>query len=145
MTYRDYVYAMIADYAAAQIAVVTIPEQIAAERSRRESLRATRTDGDRVTSGETRTDEALLSSIATETYLEKRLDAAKHTVAAMTEALGQLDADEREVFARLLFRRERNATGDLAEDWGVDVRTIYRAKDRTLRKLARMLTGEARA
>jgi DNA-directed RNA polymerase specialized sigma24 family protein len=63
----------------------------------------------------------------------------------MTEALGQLDADEREVFARLLYRRERNATGDLAEEWGVDVRTIYRAKDRTLRKLARMLTGEARA
>jgi len=46
---------------------------------------------------------------------------------------------------RLMLNRERNGTAMLAEEWGVDERTVFRAKDRVLRKLARMLTGEARA
>ena len=145
LTYRDYVYAAITDYNAAMTAVVTIPEQVEAERHRREGLRAQKTDGDRVTGGDTRSDDAILSSIAKEDYLTHQLDAARHTIESMKEAVEQLDEEEREIFTRLLIRRGRYATAELAEEWGVDERTVFRAKDRVLKKLARLLTGEARA
>jgi len=52
LTYRDYVYSVLNEYATDQMAVVTIPEQIETERQRRESLRAAKTDGDRVSGGD---------------------------------------------------------------------------------------------
>ena len=145
LTYRDYVYAVMADYSAAQTAVVMIPEQIQTERLRRETLRAQKTDGDRVSCGGMEGDEAWLSSIAREDYLARRLDECRQIVASIGNLLGDLEDDEREIVSRLIIQKRRNGVGELAEDWGVDERTVFRAKDRTLKKLARMLTGEARA
>lgn len=145
LTYRDYVYAKMADYAAAQVALVTIPEQIETERLRRETLRAQKTDGDRIQGGDVETDDAWVTSIATETYLTERLAMCRNIVESVAEMLSHLDDSEREIVMRLIVQRRRNGALELAEDWGVDERTIYRAKDRTLIKIARLMTGEARA
>ena len=145
LTYRDYVYAAFTDYAAAQTAVITIPEQIEVERLRRETLRAQKTDGDRVQGGALEGDEAWLSSIAKEDYLRRRLEECARKVETIGRLLADLEDDERDIVTRLIIQKRRNGVGELAEDWGVDERTVFRAKDRTLKKLARMLTGEARA
>lgn len=145
LTYRDYVYAAFTDYAAAQTAVITIPEQIEVERLRRETLRAQKTDGDRVQGGGLEGDEAWLSSIAKEDYLRRRLEECTRKVETIGRLLADLEDDERDIVTRLIIQKRRNGVGELAEDWGVDERTVFRAKDRTLKKLARMLTGEARA
>ena len=145
LNYRDFVYAALADYSAAQTALVMIPEQIETERLRRETLKAQKTDGDRISGSGDRTEDAWLTSISRETYLERRLDECKAVVASVTELLRNLEDDEREIVSRLILTRHRNGTAILAEEWGVDERTVFRAKDRTLKKIARMLTGEARA
>ena len=145
LTYRDYVYSVMTDYNAAQVAVVTIPEQIETERSRRESLRAAKTDGDRVQGGEGQTDDAWLTSIAREDYLKARLDMSRHVIETVEEVLRRLDDEETEIVTRLILQRGHNTTARLAEDWGVDESTVFRAKSRVLKKLALMLTGEARA
>jgi len=145
LTYRDYVYSVLNEYATDQMAVVTIPEQIETERQRRESLRAAKTDGDRVSGGDGQTDDAWLTSIQRETYLTAQLDKCRRVIETVSEVIRALDDDEREIVTRLMLNRERNGTAMLAEEWGVDERTVFRAKDRVLRKLARMLTGEARA
>lgn len=145
LTYRDYVYSVMTDYNAAQVAVVTIPEQIETERSRRESLRAAKTDGDRVQGGEGQTDDAWLTSIAREDYLKARLDSCRHVIETVEELLRRLDDEETEIVTRLILQRGHNTTARLAEDWGVDESTVFRAKSRVLKKLALMLTGEARA
>lgn len=145
LTYRDYVYSVLTDYQAAQMAVVTIPEQIEAERLRREGLRAQKTDGDRVSGGSASNDDAWLTSINREEYLSKRLEECRTILGTVTELIRQLDDDEAEIVTRLILQRQRNGTAMLAEEWGVDERTVFRAKDRVLKKLARMLTGEARA
>ena len=145
LTYRDYVYSVMSDYNAAQVAVVTIPEQIETERSRRESLRAAKTDGDRVQGGEGQTDDAWLTSIAREDYLKARLDMSRHVIETVEEVLRRLDDEETEIVTRLILQRGHNTTARLAEDWGVDESTVFRAKSRVLKKLALMLTGEARA
>ena len=145
LTYRDYVYSVMSDYNAAQVAVVTIPEQIETERSRRESLRAAKTDGDRVQGGEGQTDDAWLTSIAREDYLKARLDMSRHVIETVEEVLRRLDDEETEIVTRLILQRGHNTTAQLAEDWGVDESTVFRAKSRVLKKLALMLTGEARA
>lgn len=145
LTYRDYVYSVMTDYNAAQVAVVTIPEQIETERSRRESLRAAKTDGDRVQGGEGQTDDAWLTSIAREDYLKARLDMSRRVIETVEELLRKLDEEETEIVTRLILQRGHSATARLAEDWGVDESTVFRAKNRVLKKLALMLTGEARA
>ena len=144
-TYRDYVYDVLCDYSAAQTAIVTIPEQIETERIKRESLRAQKTDGDRVTGGSAETDDAWLTSIQREEYLMNRLNVCRRIDETVKECLRQLDDEETEIVSRLLLTRARNGVALLAEDWGVDERTVFRAKDRVLKKLARLLTGEARA
>lgn len=145
LTYRDYVYAAFTDYAAAQAALVTIPEQIEVERLRRETLRAQKTDGDGVQGGGLEGDEAWLSSIAKTDYLTRKLEECCQKVRTMSRLLDELEDSERDIVTRLIIQKRRNGVGELAEDWGVDERTVFRAKDRTLKKLARMLTGEARA
>ena len=87
LTYRDYVYSVMSDYNAAQVAVVTIPEQMETERLRRESLRAAKTDGDRVQGGEGQTDDAWLTSIAREDYLKARLDMSRRVIETVEELL----------------------------------------------------------
>ena len=145
LTYRDYVFAVFQDYSAAQMALVKIPEQIEVERARRESLRAQNINGDKVTSGDTETDDAWLTSIQKEEYLKKRLEYSKRLIVSVDSLLIELEDDEQELVQRLIIERGRNSAAKLAEAWNVDERTIYRAKDRVLRKLARMMTGEARA
>ena len=145
LTYRDFVYAAFTDYAAAQTAVVLIPQEIQGERLKREALKAAQTDGDRVSGGNTSTEDAWISSVAKESYLAAKLDSAKNTVQTMDEMLRELDDEEREIVSRLIMARQRNAVGELAEEWGVDERTVFRAKDRALKHIARLLTGEARA
>lgn len=144
-SYKDYVYNTMSDYTAAQVALVTIPEQIETERLRRETLRAQKTDGDRVSGGSDTTDDAWLTSIAKEDYLTHRLEMCRNIVDSVAEMLTHLDDSEREIVARLVLQRRRHGVYELAEEWGVDERTIYRAKDRTLKKIATMLAGEARA
>ena len=145
LNYRDYVYAVMSDYSAAQVAVVTIPEQIEAERLRRESLKAAKTDGDRVSGGDGQTDDAWVTSTARESYLKARLDMSYQVIESVEELLRRLDEEETEIVTRLVLQRGHNTTARLAEDWGVDESTVFRAKNRVLKKLAMMLTGEARA
>ena len=145
LTYRDFVYAAFVDYTSAQTAVVLIPQEIEAERLKREALKAAKTDGDRVSGGNSSTEDAWISSMAKETYLAAKLDAAKHSVKIMDELLRELDDEERAIVSRTIISRQRNTVAELAEEWGVDVRTVFRAKERTLKHIARLLCGEARA
>lgn len=145
LTYRDYVYTIMQEYHDAQVAVLTIPEQIETERLKRETLRAQKTDGDRVSGGSDNSDEAWLTSIQREEYLKNRLDQCRNTLDTIGMLFGNLDEEEQTIVSRLILNKSRNAVANLAEEWEVDERTVFRAKDRVLKKLARLLTGEARA
>lgn len=141
--YKQMIYHQLNKYAAAQTAVVTIPEQIQVERLRRETLKAQRTDGDHVSGGDTTPEEATVSSLTMEHYLECKLEECRATLAVMDGVMAQLTADEREIVRRLIMAREQNGVRELADKWYVDERTVYRWKDNVVVKLAQLLYGGA--
>lgn len=131
-------------YEAKRQALVSLPLEIAQVESTMTSIRSSRVDGVAVKgSGSSGREDMLLSCIVHKDELRRNLDRTQMWVDNVNAALGVLDQDERKVLDRLYMTGERNAMGNLAEEFFVDVRTIHRWKVSALRKFTIALYGAA--
>lgn len=145
LTYKTYVLARLADFADARAALVTIPERVEALRAKRETLKLRATDSQPVSGGGSRTEDAWVTSLLEEDYLKARLKEAEKVVAQTQYLLADLDREEALVIERTCMRRRKGDVEELCEELGYERSAVYALRDRTLRKLARLMTGEARA
>lgn len=145
LTYKTYVLARLADFADARAALVTIPERVEALRAKRETLKLRATDSQPVSGGGSRTEDAWVTSLLEEDYLKARLKEAEKVVAQTQYLLADLDREETLVIERTCMRRRKGDVEELCEELGYERSAVYALRDRTLRKLARLMTGEARA
>lgn len=145
LTYKTYVLARLADYADARAALVTIPERVEALRAKRETLKLRATDSQPVSGGGSRTEDAWVTSLLEEDYLKARLKEAEKVAAQTQLLLNELDREEKLVVERTCIRRRKGDVEELCEELGYERSAVYALRDRTLRKLARLMTGEARA
>lgn len=145
LTYKTYVLARLADFADARAALVTIPERVEALRAKRETLKLRATDSQPVSGGGSRTEDAWVTSLLEEDYLKARLKEAEKVVKQTQLLLNELDREEKLVVERTCMRRRKGDVEELCEELGYERSAVYALRDRTLRKLARLMTGEARA
>lgn len=145
LTYKTYVMARLEDYVDARAAVLTIPGRIKELRLKRETLKMKLNDSQPVTGGGNRTEDAWIASLAEEDYLARRLEASAATVAEVEPLLDQLTPEDRLIVERTCMRRHKGDVEELCGELGYERSAVYSMRDRAMRTLARLMTGEARA
>lgn len=145
LTYKTYVLARLEDYMDARAAVLTIPRRIEELRLKRETMKIKMTDNQPVSGGGSRTEDAWIASLTEEEYLRRRLDSATATVNAVEPLLALLSREDRLVVERTCMRRHKGDVDALCEELGYERSAVYAMRDKAMRTLARLMTGEARA
>ena len=145
ITYKQYVLQRLADYDAARFALLTIPERRETLRLKRETLKTKLTDSEPVSGGGNRTEDAWITSLAEDAYLEARYHAAEREVQDVEKLLGLLEPQDRRIVERSCIRRHAGDIDELCDELGYERAAVYRMRDAALKRLARMMTGEARA
>ena len=129
-------------YEARRQALEIIPMQIAEIESTMTSIRSASMDGVSVKTGKgTDREDMLLNCIVQRDELQRNLERARLWVNMVDRGLGILDPAERKVLDRVYIKAEHHAADNLAAECFVEVKTIYRWKEKALRKFTIALYG----
>ncbi len=127
-------------YSAMRCSLDTIPLELQRLQLHAQSLKsldlsspAVRTDPKR--------DDALINNLVHRQELEATLQQADLWVSQVDRALGVLEPDDRMVLDKMYIKQERDAVGKLCEELCRDTPTVYRRRDRALRKFTLALYG----
>lgn len=128
-------------YAARRASVAALEAQLQENRLRREGIRAARADGVAVAGGGCGREEMLLSSLVRQQELERRLEQAKSWVAAVEAALDALTEEERCILDRFYIHPYQGSVERLLDELCLERASVYRRKDKALRRFTMALYG----
>lgn len=129
-------------YEAKRLSLEIIPREIAEIETTMTSIRSARVDGAAIKNSSGNGREAmLLNCIVKKDELKRNLECAKLWISIVEKALSILDQNERKVLERIYIIGERGAAENLASEFFVDSKTIYRWKDKALRKFTIAMYG----
>ena len=123
-------------------ALIAIPERIQTLKLSFGAIRAARTDGDPVSGGTYRREDALLANIAERDRLRQNLEVTRREVEQLERALKKLSEDERLIIDRFYIDRPRDHVERLCEELHLEKSQVYELKNRALISLARALYGQ---
>ena len=123
-------------------ALINIPSQIEELKARMTSIRSVTVDSVSVKGGGANRDDAYLNNIVARECLEANLEDSRRSVSRVTGALSILSSDEEELLERFFIRPEKNAAFNIASEWNVDHKTVYRQKETALHKFAVAMFGK---
>ncbi len=129
------------NYGVRRHALVALPQQIAQVRSRRRDVRSSRTDGAAVAGGGSRREEYLVDSITYQEQLEQQLRETREYVSGMEEALSALTREEQLILDRFYINPLSGGADRLCEELNLERSTVYRRKERALRRFTMALFG----
>lgn len=121
--------------------LVSLPEEIRRLESMARGLRGATTDKNPVKGGGSRREDALLSNIVHRQELQRKLEQAEIWVKCAQGALSVLDHQERLILLRLYICPEKKAMERLGSELGLEQSSLYRHRDRALRKFTMALYG----
>ena len=121
--------------------LVSLPEEIRRLEWAAQSLRGAVTDKTPVQGGGSRREDALLNNIVQRQLLKQNLQQAESWVKSTQGALGVLSPKERLILLRLYINPESKALERLAAELGIEHSSIYRHRDRALKKFTMALYG----
>ena len=105
-------------------------------------IRSATTDSIAVSGGSSTREDAMVNNLAARGEKELSLEATRIWLRVTERALSKLDGEERLVLARMYINRERNAVSRLREELGLeDDRSVYRRKDKALRRFTILMYG----
>jgi len=130
-------------YEAKKEALRLIPMEIQRLEAEAQGIRSAGAEGSPVRGGSESREDRLLSNIVRREELERSLEQARVWVALVDAALSLLSAEERDILNRFYIHAEQGAADRLAGDLHCDVKTVYRRKDRALRRFTISLYGGA--
>lgn len=105
-------------------------------------IRSAVSDSTPVSGGSSTREDAMINVIAAKEELRMARRDAARWVRMVDAALAVLDDEERLVLDRFYIHRQKSAPSRLCEELGLqDERTVYRRKDRALRKFTLALYG----
>ena len=142
MKYTDWIIPRLRELEQERAALTNIPERIRVLELKFAGLKATDTEGDRVSGGENHREEMLLANIAERDELKRNLEITRREVEQMDAALAELSREERLVLERFYIKRELGHVDRLCEELGCEVANVYKIKNRALVRLARSLHGQ---
>lgn len=132
-------------YDAMRQAQENIPEEIARLAAEASGLRGTKMDDAPVVEGGNRREDLLLSNLVHRQELEYALQQAQCWLRAVNRALAALTPEEKLVLHRFYIYPERGSVDRLCGELGVEQSSVYRKRDKALRKFTIALYGTADA
>jgi hypothetical protein len=127
-------------YDAMRCSLDTIPQELQRLQLRAQSLKSLDLSSPVVRSGNQH-DDALINNLVHRQELESTLEQACLWVTQVEQALTVLTPDERLVLDVMYIKQERNAVDKLCQELCRDTPTIYRRRDKALRKFTLALYG----
>ena len=106
------------------------------------AIRGARTDGTPVKGGGSGREDALINNIAHRQELTWALEQAKYWVDITRRGLETLTPEEKLVLQRFYLAPEQGSVQRLCMELGVEQSSIYRKRDKALRKFALALYGQ---
>lgn len=128
-------------YTAKKHAVQSIPEEIKRLEAAMQSIRSGASDGIPVQGGGSKREDMYLSNIVQREELERSLDQARKWVAFVDAGLEILNEEERLVLDLFYIHPVKAAAERLAQELCIDVKTVYKRKDNSLRHFTVALYG----
>lgn len=128
-------------YDAMRQAMVNIPEEIRRLEGEAYSLRGTSMDKEPVMEGGSRKEDTLLSNLVCRQELSAALKQAGDWLRIADRALAALTPEEKLILHRLYIYPERGSVDRLCGELNVEQSSIYRKRDKALRKFTYALYG----
>lgn len=128
-------------YEAKKKSLENIPDQIRELEERMTSIRSQVTDSVSVKGGGGGRDDVYLNNIVARDRLTANLEDNRRFVSRISNALSILTDDEKKILSRFYIVPERGAAYNIADEKGVDNKTVYRWKDTALEKFAIAMYG----
>ena len=130
------------EYAARKNAITSIPEEIKRLEEDAQRIRAASTDATPVKGGGSAREDMLLSNIVHREELQRRLSDALRWVKIVDGGLAVLSDEDRLVLDRFYIHQMRGNVERLRNELGLeDERSVYKRKDKALRKFTIALYG----
>lgn len=121
-------------YDAMRLATINIPQELERLEIDAQSIRAARTDSATVSGGGNRREEALLNNIIHRQELAWTLQQAHMWLQTTDRAMMTLTNDEKLILHRLYIYPHKGGLEQLCKDLGVETSSIYRRRDKALRR-----------
>lgn len=128
-------------YDAMRQAAVNLPEEIDRLEAAVCGLRGVNTDAAPVKGGGNRREDALLNNLVHRQELEMALQQAQSWLRTADRALAALTPEEKLVLHRFYIYPERGSVDRLCGELGVEQSSVYRKRDKALRKFTIALYG----
>lgn len=141
MIWKNEAIEKLKQYDAKRGALDSIPKEIRGLELDMQSIRGAAVDRTPVRGSGSRHEDAMLSNIVKREELERSLEQARLWVGVVDNAMSVLTEDEKLVLERLFIYPEKHAAEMLADELFCEVKTIYRWKDKALRKFTIALYG----
>lgn len=121
-------------YDAMRLATINIPEEMERLELDAQAIRSAKTDGDVVNGGGSKREEALINNIIERQELAWTLQQAQLWLKITDRALTALSKEDRLILHRLYIYPEMGAPEWLCKELGLETSTIYRRRDRALKR-----------
>lgn len=121
-------------YDAMRMSLITLPDEIKRLEIDAKSIRSSRTDATPVAGGGNKREDAMLNNIIHRQELEWNKQLAELWVHNVDRALSTLDDEERLILYRFFINPERGAMERLSQEIGAETSTLYRKREKALRK-----------
>lgn len=121
-------------YDAMRLATINIPQELERLEIDAQSIRSPKLDAVGRSSDNRRREEALLNNIIHRQELLWTLEQAQMWLKCTDRALSALSTDEKLILHRLYIYPEKGSVERLCKELGLEVSTIYRRRDRALRR-----------
>ena len=141
MNWKNEAMDKLRQYDAMRLAVTNIPQEIKRLEAASVALRGARTDGTAVLSGNSRREEAILDNMMSRQELQWRLEQAESWLSCMDRALGALTGEEKLVLQRFYICPEKGSVDRLCSELGLESSSVYRKRDKALRRFTVALYG----
>ncbi len=128
-------------YDAMRQAMVNLPEEIRRLEAEAYSLRGMRMENDPVKDGGGRQEDVLLSNLVCRQELSATLEQTGNWLRVADRAMAALTPEEKLILHRLYIYPERGSVDRLCGELNVEQSSIYRKRDKALRKFTYALYG----
>lgn len=122
-------------------ALESIKERLEYLRECRYSLKPGFSDSEPVQGGGSKQEDIMLSRIMEQAELEKNLHNTLHEIRWLEKGLDGLSSEEREIISQMYFEKGKINIDRFSESLGLSTATIYRERNRIIRKLTLRLYG----
>lgn len=143
MNWKNEAMDRLRQYDAMRLAVTNIPQEIKRLEAASVALHGARTDGTPVQSGGSRREEAILDNMMSRQELLWRLEQAESWLSCMDRALSALTGEEKLVLQRFYICPEKGSVDRLCSELGLESSSVYRKRDKALRRFTVALYGSA--